>query len=407
MDSRVQRTDQAEKFLEALASAPLTWENVFRSPEYTDKTDKEVVDLLFVLRNKGIFVSMKCQQDPERRTGDKLVRWVQKSAKDALRQVGGGIRTSRTQEFWCNHPRRGQVSFKPEQIDPARAVVIVETLEEVALSQDIPLEVGGVPVSYLSVKDFSHLVIELRTIKDLLLYLDARCSIYPELQRTVGIEKAIFEFYVLYKGSSRGVDTLQDIVEEIGARKTEVEGLLKTRKAKNAQASLIERISNDLSVRSKKYAEGLDAEIVHLFDPTSDRSNYLLIQEELCDLVLDERRKLGAYLSEAIERVRSDNEPESMGCQAAHLDSKPDFLYVLSSSKGVSRNEVYKRCIDLIHGGLAWYGKARGLLVNYIQDRNNFETVLIPSFKESPEYIRLGEKHFSNRRMFDIPIDRV
>ena len=64
MDTRVKRTDQAEKFLERLASVPLTWENVFRSPAYTVKSDKEVVDLLLVLRNRGIFVSMKCQQDP-------------------------------------------------------------------------------------------------------------------------------------------------------------------------------------------------------------------------------------------------------------------------------------------------------------------------------------------------------
>ena len=403
----MQRTDQAEKFLEVLASVPLTWENVFRSPEYTDKTDKEVVDLLFVLRNRGIFVSMKCQQDPEGRTGDRLVRWVQKNAKAALKQVRGGIRTSKTREFGCRHPRRGRVSFKPAQIDPARAVVIVGTLKEVALSQDIPLEVDGVPVSYLSVSDFSNLVIELRTFKDLLLYLDTRCSICPELQRTVGIEKHLFEFYVLYKGSPRGVDTLQDIVGEIGARKTEVEGLVRTRKAANGQASLIERISNDLSGRSKKYAEGLDAEIVRLFDPTSDRSNYLLIQEELCDLVLDERRKLGACLSWVIERIQSDNEPEPMGYQSAHLDSKPDFLYVFSSSKGMARNQVIKECSALLQGGLAHYRKSRGLAVNYTQDRDGFETVMIKSFKATPESVQVGKERFSNLKLFDIPIDKM
>ncbi len=142
----MQRTDQAERFLERLASVPLTWENVFRSPQYTVKSDKEVVDLLLALRNRGIFVSMKCQQDPEKRTGDKLVWWVQKSAEAALRQVRGGIKTSKTREFWCNHPRRGQVSFKPNQIEPVRAVVVVETQEEVALSQDMPLEIDSVPV---------------------------------------------------------------------------------------------------------------------------------------------------------------------------------------------------------------------------------------------------------------------
>ena len=386
---------------------PLTRENVFRSPQYTVKSDKEVVDLLLVLRNRGIFVSMKCQQDPEKKTGDALVRWVQKSAKAALRQVRGGIKTSKTHEFWCSHKRRGRVSFKPNQIDPARAVVIVETLEKVSLRQDIPLEVDGVPVSYLSVNDFLTIVNELRTINDLLLYLDARCSICPELQRTVGIEKAIFEFFVLYGGSPREVDGMQDILREIHERRDEIEELISRKKIADLQAAPIERVSNDLSGRLGEYDEGLDKGIVDLFDPVSDRRNYLLMQDELCDLVLDERRKLGACLSGAIEGVQSANEPEPMVYQAAHLDSKPDFLYILSSSKGFSRNEVFKRGCDLIQGGLAYYGKARGLLVNYTQDRDGFETVFIPSFKETPESRHMGRKFFDRLKMSDIPIENV
>ena len=289
----MQRTDQAERFLERLASVPLTWENVFRSPQYTVKSDKEVVDLLLALRNRGIFVSMKCQQDPEKRTGDKLVWWVQKSAEAALRQVKGGIRTSKTREFWCNHPRRGQVSFKPNQIEPVRAVVVVETQEEVALSQDRPLEIDSVPVSYLSVNDFLNIVNELRTINDLFLYLDARCSICPELQRTVGIEKAILEFFVLYGGSPREVDGMQDILRELHERRGEVEELINRKRRADLLAAPMERVSNDLSERLDKYDEGLDEGIVDLFDPAFDRSSYLLMQDELCDLVLDERRRLG------------------------------------------------------------------------------------------------------------------
>ena len=246
-------------------------------------------------------------------------------------------------EFWCNHPRRGQVSFKPNQIEPVRAVVVVETLEEVALSQDIPLEVNGVPVSHLSVNDFSNLVIEMRTINDLILYLDARCSICPELQRTVGIEKAIFEFYVLYRGSPREADGMHDILKELCERRDEVEELINSKKRDDLQAAHLERVSNDLSTRLDEYEEGLDEGIVELFDPASRRRNYLLMQDELCDLVLDERRRLGASLSGAVERVKDDKSKESMHYQAAYLDSKPDFLYVFSSSKGMPRNQVVKR----------------------------------------------------------------
>ena len=403
----MQRTDKAEQILEQMASVPLTWENVFRSPKYATKTEKEVVDLLLVLRNKGIFISMKCQHDPMTRTGEKLIRWVRKSANAALKQVKGGIRTSKTREFWCSHESRGKVFFKPKQIDPVRAVVIVETLKEVSLVQDMPLEIDSVPVSYLSVNDFLNIVTELRTINDLLLYLDKRCSICPELQRNIGIEKVIFGFYVLYKGSPREVDSLQDIVEEIGQRSTEFARLIRKRKAANSKARLMEELANRLSIRLEAHDEGLDKEIARRFDPTSKRRNYILIQDELCDLILDERRKLGESLSRVVVTVGQEDSNEPMVYKAAHLDSKPDFLYVFSSSKGLSRNEVIQRCSNLLQGGLAYYGKTRGLAVNYTHDLNNFETVMIHSFIETAEFRRLGENWFSNLKMSAILIKKV
>ena len=403
----MRRTDQAEKIVEQMASAPLTWENVFRSPQYTVKSDKEVVDLLLVLRNRGIFISMKCQQDPQQRTGRSLVRWVQKSANSALRQVRGGIKTSQTREIWCSHQRRGRVSFKANQIEPARAVIIVESLETVVLNQDMPLEIDSVPISYLSVNDFLNVLIEVRTINDLILYLESRNYLCPNLQRTVGIEKLFFDFYVLYAGSPREVESLQDIVEEITERKTEVKKLIAIRTASNLRARAIEQLSDRLSARLESYQDGLDEELALRFDPTANRQNYLLIQDELCDLVLDERRKLGVQLDAAIKMVREDCSSISMAYQASHLDSKPDLLYLFSSTKGLSRNEVIKRCLVLVQGGIAHYGKTRGLAVNYTQDRDCYETVMINSFKETSESRELGKQFFSNLKMFDIPIEKV
>ncbi len=183
----MQRTDWAEIFLEKFSSVPLTWENIFRSTEYLDKTNKEVVDLLLVLRSEGIFISMKCQQNPETRRGDKLNNWVNKSVLNALRQVEGGIKTSLTRDYWCEHPRRGKVLFKPNEIKIVHAVVIVETLDIVKLSNEVPLEAKGVPVSYLSVNDFLNIIKELRTIKDIQQYLNKRMA-GRQIKNNLGIQ---------------------------------------------------------------------------------------------------------------------------------------------------------------------------------------------------------------------------
>ena len=407
MKSNTQRTDQAERILEQLASVPLTWENVFRSPSYRKKSDKEVVDLLLVLRNKGIFVSMKCQQDPDKRTGSKLVKWAQKSANSALQQLRGGIRTSKKRQYWCCHPRRGRVNFEPNQIDPIHAVVIVETYEQIVLSEEAPIAIESIPVSYLSVNDFLNLVVELRTINDLSQYLTARRSICVELQRTIGIEQIAMEFYHLHEGSPPAVEKMRDVIEITNEQEAEIRELVNGKKTADRQARIIEQLSNNLSERMEQHGEGLDEGIANLFDPSAKRSNYLLMQDELCDLVLDERRKLGASMTGAINRVIADDSEKSICFQAAHLDSKPDFLYILSSSRGYERNELLEQCLELIQGGLAYYGKSRGLLVNYMQDRDGFEVVLINCLQKSESFVQLGEKYFGHLRMFEIPIEKM
>ena len=308
----MQRTDQAEVFLEQLASIPLTWENVFRNPQYTARLDKEVVDLLFVLRNRAILITMKCQQDPEKRTGDALVRWVRKSTKAGLRQLAGGIRTCRSREFWCSHPRRGRVSFEAGEIRPVRAVVVVETLEQVALDKDMPLEVDSVPVTYLSLDDLLNVVAELRTFNDLLLYLDARDSMGALLQRTLAVEKDIFAYYLFCGGCLRVADSLSEMREVIGQSEAEIKDLISVRQALNRQGRSIEELSDRLSKRLESHESGLSEELALLFDPSSERSGYLLMQDELCDLVLDERRKLGGLQDDLVEKAARDGLNEGM-----------------------------------------------------------------------------------------------
>ena len=78
----MQRTDWAEVYLERFSGFPLTRENVLRSARYFDKTQKEVADFLLVLRDEGLLISLKCQEGPTGRQGDKLARWTNKKAKE-------------------------------------------------------------------------------------------------------------------------------------------------------------------------------------------------------------------------------------------------------------------------------------------------------------------------------------
>jgi hypothetical protein len=200
------RTEWAERFVERFAGIPLTAKCVYFSPQFLDKgVQKEVCDFLIVLRGEAILVSMKSQEDPAAREGDKLSRWSVKNARGALSQAKGAIRNMGRNQFWCQHRRRGRVDFDPGSIKVIHAVVVTELInEQVELPDSFPLAVGSVPVTYLAVNDFCNLVDELRTFFDIAAYLEARCVLPARVLRTVGDERPLFEYCVLNKESFRG-----------------------------------------------------------------------------------------------------------------------------------------------------------------------------------------------------------
>ena len=113
----MQRTDWAEKFVESFSSIPLTAECVYYSPKYIDKgKEKEVCDLLIILRGKGILVSMKAQQDPCSKNREKQQCWTIKNAKNAFDQAKGALKTIANKSYWCQHSRRGRIEFNPGEI---------------------------------------------------------------------------------------------------------------------------------------------------------------------------------------------------------------------------------------------------------------------------------------------------
>ena len=184
-----QRTDWAEHFIAQLASQSLISEYVFHSPQRTDKTQKEVVDILLTLAGQTIIVSIKCQQDPGSRSPNKEAKWVAKATAGAVRQTKGALRALQGSDYWCDHSRRGRVQFVAGQLRPAHAVVLVETLERVSLPVELPLHHGGVPISFFSANDFCNVVQQLRTIPEIVAYLDARRALPADALRTIGVSR--------------------------------------------------------------------------------------------------------------------------------------------------------------------------------------------------------------------------
>jgi len=400
----VERTLWAEKFVDTFSSRPLTAECVFHSPQYIDKgKQKEVCDLLLILRRDAILISMKSQDDPTSRVGDKLRRWAIKNSTNALNQARGALNTLACESFWCDHSRRGRVNFEPNSIRVSHVVVLTEVLgDPVDLPNDLPLALGEIPVTYLSVNDFLNLVNELRAFPDITGYLDARRRLSDENLRMIGHEVHFCKYYILNRGSFEGCESYADARISNAAQYAEWQAMLSAGQSRHQFAGLIEYVSDALATRLKNFSEGLDTETAARFDRADDRKHYMLMQEELCDLRLVERTALGEYFTKAIHETESGPD-EGMTYAAFFTDSKPDLVYVLVSARGVDRPMLLPRLTTLLRAAMAAYRKERGLVIAD-RDGEGFEVQLISGAFTDPADVKLGEAYFAKLRMSHVPI---
>jgi dsDNA-binding SOS-regulon protein len=319
-----QRTDWAEHSIAELARCPLISESVYHSPQRLDKTQKEVTDILLALGNQAIVLSVKCQQEPGSRSIEKESLWATKAAGEAFSQIKGALRAIRENTFWCDHPRRGRVHFDPEQLLTAHALILVEVVAPATLTDDLPLHHEGVPVSYFSASDFCNIVDQLRSIPEIIAYLTARLTLPFDARRTVGNEKSLYGYYLLRNESFDYCLGADDAGILLASQVGELEAALDRKLEADRYSGLIERVADCLAERNPNYLDGLSVEEQDFYDPSSERRNYLLMQEELCNLRLGGRALLGRHFASLMEKVeRAD--PPAMTYAAVHSDHKPDL----------------------------------------------------------------------------------
>jgi len=130
-------------------------------------------------------------------------------------------------------------------------LVIVEVFERVEFGPDdnYPLEFDGTPITYFSVNDFLNLTQELRTLLELLTYLQARRSLPAGSLRTIGDEKSFFEYYLLSDGSFNGYNDHVDIPEFIRKNKRQLDLIIAAKHESDRYSHLIEYVAGGAAPR--------------------------------------------------------------------------------------------------------------------------------------------------------------
>lgn len=260
------------------------------------------------------------------------------------------------------------------------------------LTDRIELGHNGVPVSYFAVNDFLHLVVELRVFPELLLYLSSRVGL-PEVTRlALGGERLIYEQYLWNEGGFAGWTDLDDMARISAGREAATAKLIVAKHSADQRAHFVERMADALATRLVGYEEGLSPEVVTLLEPPDRRSHYLILQAELCDLSLLERRAIGKIHSDLVSRLRADQTQRGL-IHRAYIDHSRDRLYVIAASLGLDRQQAITAAWWILVGGLAFFEKERGIIV---VDRigETLEFPMIDGFRQHAEYRAIRIKLF-------------
>lgn len=371
-----------------------------------DASQKEVADLLILHKGKGLLVSQKAQEDPEGRSDGKNELWVLKAARKGVSQLLGAMRPS-SKAIWCDHPRRGRVDFHEGLPPIAHGLVTVETLRPVdldAAALDLPLSKDGAPISYFSLSDFFNVALQLRTVPELMRYLDARKELPEAARRRLGDELVLFEFYLL-RGTFAGCSGHGHARATIEAESGELAAILERLEEYHHFSGQLEHVADALATRSQTCLDGLTPELKAYYDATDQRQNYLLMQEILADLPLVERAALGKQFADVCEKSRRRTEGY---CQAAaHLDSRPDWIFVFGSSRGWERQSILRSIERLMRGALAHYRKQQ-CMVLIDRDGEGYEVAIKRPgelFIPTAEDMLNGRTLFADLAMRSVPVD--
>jgi hypothetical protein len=269
--------------------------------------------------------------------------------------------TLKQRRFWCGHSRRGRVDFNADELEPVQALVAVEHSDgAVTLADDAPLLHQRVPLSYFSVNDLLNLIFELRSFPELHLYLDARASLPDETRRVLGGERLLYEQYLWNEGGFAGWRGFERMARVSALRVSEVGQIL----VENAR--FVEGVADLLSSRIPNYSKDLPPEVAARFDPLDARKNYLVLQEELCDLTLVERRALGQLREDLVSKIEQDASPSAL-LHRAYIDQRRNRLYVVAVSRGFDRKGAVEAAEHIPCRRLgflpkrAWYHNRRAL----------------------------------------------
>ena len=258
----------------------------------------------------------------------------------------------------------------------------------------------------MSLNDFLNLCDQLRTVPELVRYLDERKTLPDDLRLVVGAEDVLFGYYLLNAGSFADLRSLEEAKHHIVSRREEFGSLISARADRQIHARRLEHIADQLSERHREYRHGLSQAVLARYDSTSDRRMYLEMQELIAGMMLAERAELGRVFAGTVEK-RFEQGGVGFTFMAALVPSHPRVVFLFGSfaeTASFSRDTLLRSFHTLTQRAMAHYRRTSCLIV---VDRNGESYEVGLAEQEglaSAEAIEAGRRMFGSLRTSEVEL---
>jgi hypothetical protein len=182
---------------------------------------------------------------------------------------------------------------------------------------------------------------------------------------SVGSERIIFSYYLLFDGDLSGFTSLADaelLHSELG---TKLSAVVSKKAEHDKYAAALEHVADQLGGRHVGHREGLSDAVLQLYEPTAERRKYIEMLDFIAGMTLAERAELGrAFEGSVHERMSKGG--KGFVFFAAIVSSRPDTVFVLGSfgaTETFSRNDLLSAFDPLTRAAMAHYGRTRSLII--------------------------------------------
>ncbi len=272
---------------------------VFRSPSYlTSGVKRQITDLMFLLKNDCLLVSVKGTDGTEKAT-DRLALWA---AKKASKNAKTACRRAGKLEITATNLWGEKRTFPAGSLNPVCGLGIVECSQEMFQPIRFKLQASGralCPIHFLSANDFLNLVNSLGSIWDVFRYFKLRQHV-SGLFEGINLERPLLCYYTLRSREDFSGFANEDREALCTLHQLFLMETLPKYGERDRFASYINAVIHQLHQRHKDFEAYAPPELKHMIEPAESRKSYLAMAAMLNSLPMSNKAWIGQQIENGI-----------------------------------------------------------------------------------------------------------